>query len=306
MKNSFGVTLFLLPLSWLLVMLVGCEPSDFREGVVMAGGKYVPAATLNKGKQIYTEYCMACHGVKGDGKGVASKGLQPPPRNFQLGIIKFGDVASGELVHDESVFKTLQHGLNGSAMLPWDLKPDQMDAVWQYIKTFAPKVWIGKDKQLGEKLDAKPFKDPYTLARKDQAIELGRKVYHLEANCQSCHRGYVTLEEYNSMSEDKITELDEDFYKLKIQESDHGYSVIPPDFTWHELRSVRSGNLEDIYLRLLAGVGGTAMPAWKGTLEDHKIWAVAYYVQSLRELKNSPKRKEFVSRFKNRSQASAQ
>jgi len=293
----------LLLTSGLLISLVGCEPNEFKEGVVMAGGQYVKADTLNKGKQIYSEYCMACHGVKGDGNGVASKGLQPPPRNFTLGVIKFGNVVSGELPHDDSIYKLLKHGLNGSAMLPWDLKQGQMDAVWQYIKTFAPDTWIGKDKQLGAKLDAKPFVDPFTLARKDKAIDLGKKIYHVEASCQTCHRGYVTLPEYDAMTKeltgDGIDELDPDFYQLKIQESDHGYAAVPPDFTWHPLRSIRDGNVEDIYLRLLAGVGGTSMPAWKDTLEDHQIWALAYYVQSLRELKDSPKRKEFVSRFKN-------
>lgn len=287
-----------------LVTVTGCNKGEFTEGVVMAGGQYVSAETLNKGKKIYAEYCMACHGETGKGDGVASKGLQPPPRNFTLGIIKFGNVTSGELTHDDAIYKLLEHGLNGSAMLPWDLKQDQKVAVWQYIKTFAPNAWIGKDKKLGEKLDAKPFKDPFTLARRDQAIELGRKVYHVEANCQSCHRGYVTLSEYDAMTKeltgDGIDELDEDFYKLKIQDSDHGYNVIPPDFTWHELRSVRAGGeqeIEDIYLRLLAGVGGTAMPAWKDTLEDHKIWALAYYVSHLRSFRNSPKRKEFVTRL---------
>lgn len=293
-----------LSLATLSVMsFVGCEPTEFKEGVVMAGGQYVSAATLNKGKQIYQEYCMACHGVKGDGNGVAAKGLQPPPRNFTLGIIKFGNVVSGELTHDDAVYKALKHGLNGSAMLPWDLKQDQMVAVWQYIKTFAPNTWIGKDKELGTKLDRADFKDPFTIARREQAIELGRKVYHVEANCQSCHRGYVTEAEMNLMSKeltgDEYGELDSDFYKLKIQESDHGYAVIPPDFTWHELRSVRKDKaVEDIYLRLLGGVGGTAMPAWKDTLEDHKIWALAYYVDYLRGYKNSAKRQNFVARLK--------
>lgn len=265
----------------------------------MAGGHYVSAETLNKGKQIYTEYCMACHGEKGDGNGVAAKGLIPPPRNFTLGIIKFGDVVSGELPHDAAIYKALEHGLDGSAMLPWDLKPGQMEAVWQYIKTFAPEKWIGKDKKLGKQLHV--GQDPFGLARKAVAIEMGKKVYHAVANCQSCHRGYATLEEYNSylqeVGDDPVAELDEDFYQLKPQESDHGYLVRPPDFTFHRLRSVYSDELNDIYLRLLAGVGGTTMPAWKDTLTDQEIWAVAYYVQDLRKLKDSPKRNEFVSRL---------
>jgi mono/diheme cytochrome c family protein len=285
-----------------VLSFVGCEPTEFKEGMVMAGGQYVSAATLNKGKQIYAEYCMACHGVKGDGNGVAAKGLQPPPRNFTLGIIKFGNVVSGELTHDDAIYRTLEHGLNGTAMLPWDLKKDQMVAVWQYIKTFAPDTWVGKDKELGEKLDKKPFKDPFTLARRDQAIELGKKIYHVEASCQTCHRGYVSEAEMNAMNKeltgDEYGELDEEFYQLKRQESDHNYAVIPPDFTWHELRSIRDGNVEDIYLRLLAGVGGTSMPAWKDTLTDNQIWALAYYVDYLRGFKNSPERKNFVAKLK--------
>ena len=267
----------------------------------MAGGKYVSAQTLNKGKQIYAEYCMACHGVDGDGNGVAAKGLQTPPRNFTLGIIKFGDVAAGELPHDEAVYKTLKHGLNGTAMLEWDLKEEQMNAVWQYIKTFAPDTWIGKDKELGEQLN-KNLKDPFTVARREQAIEIGKKVYHLEASCQACHMGYVTLAEFDKMSReetgDGVEEIDETFYQLKVQPSEHGYGTAPPDFTYDSLRSVRGTNIEDLYLRIAAGVAGTTMPAWKDSFEeDYKLWALAYYVQSLMKLKDTPERKEFVTKF---------
>lgn len=295
MRNGY----LILSLAFTLTILSSCEEKAFREGVIFAGGKYVEAGTLNKGKQIYTEYCMACHGEKGDGKGVAHKGLSTPPRNFTLGIIKFGDVASGELPHDESVFKTLHEGLEGTAMLPWDLKPGQKEAVWQYIKTFAPKTWIGKDKELGKKIEV--TKDPFGLARKTSAIEIGKEVYHVVANCQSCHRGYVTLEEFSSMSKkltgDSVTELDSDFFKVKPQESDHGYMTIPPDFTWHKVRSAQT--VEDLYIRIAAGVGGTAMPSWKGTIEDEQIWAVSHYVKYLMDLKDTEKRKELMAKLGN-------
>lgn len=301
MKKLFGFSMNCLAAFGLAAVLVGCEPSDFREGVVMAGGKYVSAQTLNHGKQIYSEYCMACHGVNGDGKGVAAKGLQTPPRNFTLGVIKFGDVVSGELPHDEAIYKTLKHGLNGTAMLKWDLKPDQMNAVWQYIKTFAPDTWIGKDKELGEQVNQN-LKDPFTVARKDKAIEIGKKVYHIEASCQACHRGYATLAEMDKMSRevtgDGVDSLDDTFYQLKVQPSEHGYGITPPDFTYNQLRSVRGTSVEDLYVRIAAGVGGTTMPAWKETFEeDYKLWALAYYVQSLMELRNSPARKDFVAKF---------
>ena len=281
----------------LLVLALGCKENHFKEDVIVAGGRYVKADTLNYGKSIYTEYCMPCHGVNGDGAGVAAKGLAAPPRNFKLGLVKFGDVVSGELTHDEAIAKTLRHGLKGTAMLPWDLCEMQIDAVTQYIKMFAPDVWIGKDKELGEKIAL--TKDPYGMAHKNQAIKKGEAVYHGVANCQSCHRGYVTLAEMSKITvaagDGKTDELDEEFYKIKMQDSDHGYATLPPDFTWHEIRSATS--VEELYLRIAAGVGGTGMPAWKGTIEDDQIWAVAYYVRHLMDLKDTPKRKEFMSKL---------
>ena len=141
---------------------------------------------LNKGKYIYTEYCGPCHGKNGDGKGVAAKGMKVPPRNFKLGIIKFKDVAEG-LPSDESIYHTLKKGLNGTAMLPWDLSQGQMTAVWAYIQTFAPQTWVGKDKKIGKVIKA--TKDPYGLAHRSSAIARGKEVYHIVANCQSCHPG---------------------------------------------------------------------------------------------------------------------
>lgn len=293
-------------LSFLLILTLGLftscsKENHFKEGVIVAGGKYVSADTLNTGRAIYKEYCMACHGVDGDGNGVAAKGLYPPPRNFKTGIIKFGNVTSGELVHDDSIYKLLKHGLNGTAMLPWDLEEGQMIAVWQYIKTFAPDVWLEKDAELGEKLEI--TKDPFGLAHRERAIEIGRDVYHGVANCQSCHRGYVSLVEFQDISkrinDEDIDELDEDFYQLKPQETEHGYLSIPPDFTHHSLRSIYPGTeVTDIYMRLAAGIGGTSMPAWRGTIEESEIWAVSYYVQHLMEMKNDPeKRKELVKKL---------
>ena len=57
-------------------------------------------------------------------------------------------------------------------------------------------------------------------------------------------------------------------------------------------------SVEELYIRLAAGVGGTGMPAWKGTIEDDEIWAAAYYVRSLMDLKNTPARSELMGRLK--------
>ena len=293
-----------------LFLTFSCEDQNtFREDVVMAGNLYVKKEHLNLGKRIYTEYCMACHGQDGKGAGPAAKGLYPPPRNFTLGIMKFGNTLSGELSHDDILKLHLTRGLPGTAMLPWDLSEGQADAVVQYIKTFAPDTWIGKDKEIGQKVTV--AKDPFGPARKTSAIEMGKALYHTTASCQTCHQAYVSKEELAQLS-NKMEETDEytakdfgdDIYLIKPQESEHGYKTIPPDFTWHEMRSIHT--FEDLYLRIAVGIGGTTMPAWKETLSDEEIWALSYYIRYLTDLKTRPQaRREFITTLNNAKEAAS-
>ena len=263
-----------------VLFLLSCKDHGFRKGRFFAGELYASRETLNTGKVIYTEYCMPCHGVKGDGKGPSSKGLTVPPRDFTQGIYKFGRVESGTLPTDEDFHRIIKKGLKGTAMIPWDMSKNQIHAVVQYIKTFAPSVWEGKDKKIGTPV--LPTKDPYGLARRQSALKRGEEVYHVIGECQTCHQGYLSEEKFKKMYfkvNRSHPDLDDSFYQVKQQESEYGVVTIPPDFTWHEVRS--AGTVEDLYVRISAGVGGTSMPGWRDTLEDGDIWAVAYYVKSL-------------------------
>lgn len=275
-----------------LTALISCSESHFKEDKIFAGGVYAPAKALNEGKTTYTEYCMPCHGVNGDGKGTSAKGLQVPPRNFTLGLYKFGQVVSGELPHDEDFYKILKEGLTGTAMLPWkELSDIQMFNLVQYVKTFAPEKWVGAEKKLGDVIML--TKDPFGDAHKESAIQKGKEVYHTVAQCWTCHRAYVSKNELSEISlkinGKGITEFDPDMYHVKLQPNEYGYSSMPPEFTYDSIRSAKT--VEELYLRLNAGVAGTSMPSWKGTLQDDEIWAVAHYVKSLMDLKNTPERK---------------
>ncbi len=281
-----------------MLILASCSDTYFKEDKFFAGGVYAPMKALNDGKSTYTEYCMPCHGVKGDGNGISSKGLAVPPRNFTLGLYKFGYVVSGELPHDEDFYRIIKGGLHGTAMLPWDLSDQQLFNVVQYLKTFAPAKWEGADKKLGEVIVA--TKNPYGEAHTESAIARGKEVFHVGAQCWTCHRAYASHEELSSMNKKingkPMTEFDPEIYHVKLQPSDHGYSVAPPDFTWDNLRSAAS--IEEIYLRLNAGVGGTTMPSWKGTLPDDDLWALAHYIKSLIDLKNTPQRQILLDKIK--------
>lgn len=300
-----GRVLFLIASTFSLFVFMGCSSDKFTEDKVFLG-KTVSKETLNQGHDIYMEYCMACHGEKGDGYGPAAKGSVPPPRNLQQGLYKFGLVNYGELLTDKDFLRIIKHGLNGTGMLKWDMTDEQINAVTQYIKTFAPQVWEDSESyEVGTPIETVP--DPFKEGEKAKAVELGKKIYYVKANCQACHRGYISYPELNELNVadglDPYEEVDPSFYQTKLQYSQYYYGYdpdlyvkyLPPDFTWHELRSIN--NVEDIYKRLVAGVNGAAMPAWRGVLSDKEMWATAYYVHSLMQLKGSEKRQELIQKI---------
>lgn len=282
----FGISIFG------LFLLTSCvvEKQPFTEGKIL-GGKKVSADTLNLGYTTYVEYCVQCHGMEGKGDGPASKGLLPPPRNFAQGLYKFPWTQYGELPHDEDLFRIIRGGLKGTAMLPWDISDERLDAVTQYIKTFAPEVWEGEDKVLGTKFEFPA--DPFGPEKKAEAISKGKQVYHVTASCIQCHRGYATKEEMKGWD----TDAPEDLYSLKPQDTEYNYKALPPDFTYHALRTV--DDMPSLVQRLMYGVTGSGMPGWKDVITDEEIWAVAYYVQDLRETgKDIKKRRELLDNLK--------
>jgi len=279
------------------MLFTSCVEKHFNKDVTFVGGKKVTADTLNYGREVYMENCMACHGDKGDGKGVASKGLVPPPRDLSLGVYKFGHVISGELPSDKDFSRIIKEGLNGTAMLPWDLTKEQVYAVTQYLKTFAMDTWTDKEASIGETVVV--MKDPWGEDRRAEGIARGKEVYHIEAECQSCHRAYATPAELNIMNHkingEDYDSSDPELYQVKLQGTEYDYNAIPPDFTWHDLRSVN--NIQDLFLRISAGVGGTTMAAWIEVLEPADVWAVTHYVDSLINLKDTKKRSELMTKL---------
>ncbi|MDH5581090.1 MAG: cytochrome c, partial [Bdellovibrionales bacterium] len=153
----------------------------------------------------------------------------------------------------------------------------------------------GKDKKIGVPVTL--GKDPFGMAHRSVGVEKGKAIYHIKAACQSCHRGYVNQEELNQLSlsleGEEADEIDDEFYVMKPQDSDHDIQILPPDFTWHKIKS--ASTVEEIAYRLAAGIGGTTMPAWKETLTDDEIWAVSYYVKSLMNIKDTAERDILMS-----------
>jgi mono/diheme cytochrome c family protein len=287
----------------LLLGAAGCGEHTFS-GPVKLGGKTVDAETLNHGKEMFTLYCRACHGDKGNGTGPASYSYRPPPRDFTVGLFKFAAVSPGSLPHDEDLQRIVRYGLHGTPMLAWEISDDDLHDVIQYIKTFSDR-W--KTEEAGDVIATTP--DPWGAGKKAEAIERGKKVYHGLSQCLSCHPAYESkqyiYEASKELAGSGTTEFRDNMYYPEAKDTDYTdknypkvgddyphLKLLPPDFLFNEVRSVRDINdpktsYGDLYRIIASGIGGTAMPQWQGALPETDLWSLAYYVHSLIELRGT-------------------
>jgi mono/diheme cytochrome c family protein len=205
--------------------------------------------------------------------------MDPAPRDFRRGIVKYASVPSGQLPTDADLARTIRHGLAGTPMRAWDLPDDDVDAIVQYLKTFSPR-W--RTERAGTPIAIPP--DPW-LARDGEARERGARVYHAVAQCWTCHPAYASRAQMVSyVFELQGMHIEESDIRPNVefgvmQTTDWGTYVMPPDFPQVEMKAGNS--LQDLYRTITAGVGGTSMPAWQGVLPDEDLWALVHYVRSL-------------------------
>jgi mono/diheme cytochrome c family protein len=243
------------------------------------GGVTVPAATLARGAAAFMRSCRPCHGANGDGTGPQAVGMSPPPRDLRLGIVSFASVPAGSLWRDEDVVRIVRSGLAGTGMRAWTDIPDgDLAAIVQFLKTLAPRF---REEQPGEPIAASP--DPWTGHEGDGAAR-GRVVYHGLGRCQSCHPAYATPAEVQAFARDAGVQVEprpDPDQPLEVR-SDFGRPLKATDFRAGPLRAVRPGRRgEDLYRSIAAGLGGTAMPTWKGALPEADLWALVHYVDAL-------------------------
>ena len=86
-------------------------------------------ASIQKGKEIYEKKCTLCHGVKGDGDGPVSAGLNPKPTNFKD--------SHGEKMTDGEHFWKITTGRGGMPSFAKDLTEEERWYVVNYINNFS-------------------------------------------------------------------------------------------------------------------------------------------------------------------------
>ena len=89
---------------------------------------------VEKGRTVFQNNCIACHGEKGDGHGPAARSIAgAKPRDFTTGYFRFGG-------SPEEIFNTITKGSEGTAMPAWSSLPEKERwALVAYIKTLGKK-----------------------------------------------------------------------------------------------------------------------------------------------------------------------
>jgi len=240
--------------SWPATVLVAAVVL-FVPGPAAPDADDTPPPIVLRGRQVYTANCAMCHGVNGDGNGMAAHMFRVQPRDFRRGLLKFRSTPSGSLPADADLLRTVTEGLRWTAMVGRaDLSEADRRAVIGYVKTFSPRF-------VAERA-APPVVVPPAPANSPDLVEQGRRLYR-EAECARCHgeRGRGDGPAAQGMKDD------------------WGWPTRPTDLTWRPLK--RGAARDGIYLSIATGLAGTPMPSYGDSLDGQGIWALVSYLESL-------------------------
>lgn len=208
-----------------------------------------------RGREVYRQRCIGCHGAGGDGNGPAATFLSPRPRNLAAGVFKFRSTPSGSLPTDGDLYRTITRGVRWTAMPTWHELPEKdRHAVVAFVKTLSPR-WREEAPEAPVAIGQVPPATPALLER-------GRQVFR-QAKCWECHG------DEGRGDGPSAAHLRDDF-DLPIR---------PTDFTRGQLKG--GSHVTDVFRAMTLGLDGTPMPSFEDSLSEEDRWAVSYYVLSL-------------------------
>lgn len=226
---------------------------------------------------LYAQHCVACHGEKGDGQGIAAKFVFPKPRDFRAGRFRLVSTTNG-LPSIADIEAVLVRGMPGSAMLPWEQLSEAdrkllAEQVLELRRQGARDTELALAAESGDELTEQQLKEAVDLATQPgelfetprfgeadaAAIERGREIY-LTKGCAACHG--------NSGKGDG----------QQVMVDAEGLPTRPRDLT----RGIFKGKSDavSIYQRIWLGMPGTPMPSSQG-LTHEQVADLVHYIRSL-------------------------
>jgi len=109
---------------------VGGYPTSTRDALSsfrLANPVKADTASLRRGKQLYTIYCVPCHGVSGRGDGPVGKKFPVPPMDLTNDFIQ-------KQAFESWIFATISFGGKLMPSYSNDLSPDERWHVVNYVR----------------------------------------------------------------------------------------------------------------------------------------------------------------------------
>jgi mono/diheme cytochrome c family protein len=224
----------------------------------------LPATALADGRALYDRLCAPCHGVNGDGKGVAIAGMWPAPRNFVRERFKWTSVPDGAPPTDDDLRASIARGAHGTSMPGFEglLTDAQIDSLLPVIRGFSRRIYKG------------PPVMPFTVPERPSGVspEAGKRLFG-ELGCTSCHG-----ETGRGDGVAAASLVGDDKQRLHV-----------PDLTRDGLRRP-----ERLLQTIAVGLPGTPMPGY-GSLTPVELWSLSEHVRSLaRSAKDSQRARTAV------------
>lgn len=214
----------------------------------------------NRGKALYTRYCVFCHGERGDGRGESAPYLDPKPRDFTKAQFICKSTPENSLPLDSDLYDTITRGIRASGMPPWRSLLDQERAdLVAYIKTFSS--------AFKEQKPAPAVTIPPETPDSSESIKHGAELFQ-GLNCWRCHgadgRGHGP-------------------FAATLKDSS-GFSVMPFDFS--SGKQLKCGSTDqDMFRDLVTGLDGTPMPSFVSNTTADQRWDLVHYVRTFSNTK---------------------
>jgi mono/diheme cytochrome c family protein len=260
-----------------------------------------PPGSDEQGNQrgLFRRHCAVCHGISGDGRGPTAAILDPYPRDFRRGVMKYTSTAGGAKPAHQDVARALSIGNADTAMPSFvNLPEKEIEALVEYVKYLSMRgetelylfmVVVDEDEYLPLDEDmvieegvlpvAQMWADAEQMivhqAEAEQhaadssqlqaSIRRGRELFiGKDAQCSSCHGpgadGHGEQSLlYDDWNKSKVGVNDEQTAKLARLFSLPMQRLWPRDLT----KGIFHGGDRpiDIYWRIHVGIKGTPMPA---------------------------------------------
>lgn len=260
----------------------------------LIGSEDVTAAHLKRGAEIYSRYCVQCHGVSGDGNGEAAVYLNPKPRNYLLGIFKFTSTTYGSKPLREDLLRTVRRGIRGTSMPAFPLfNPRDLEAVVDYVLALTHRgeleSKLADQAEFDGEIDEAKVPEligeivsRWQAARSQVVYPATPMPVFTQAHVEQGKQAFLTRGCAKCHGEDGRGML-----ASNVGTDAWGNPTKAADLTSGMLR----GGTEplDIYLHIDSGINGTPMPSFRDTLksEPATIWNLVSYVLHVADIRRA-------------------